>query len=270
MFPFDDVIMWCANRQAYHYLPSPVCGYTCYCKLQIRDLYHQYMMTSSNGNIFRVTGLLCGEFTCHRWIPLTKASDAGVWCYLWSPSQPNSWANNGDAGDLRHHRAHNEVILMMWKDTRMHHEVAQFRLLLAFHWQSYLMKEPISLRDTWLSVLFLKALYIGKFRVNHWLSSYHTICILPPHDDVIKWKHFPRYWPFVRGIHRSPVNSLHKGQWRGAFMFSLICAWIKLWAHNWEAGDLRRYRGHYDVIVMTKSSWDTVRKSELDWNMGII
>ena len=41
--------------------------------------------------------------------------------------------------------------------------------------------------------------------------------------DVIKWKHFPRYWPFVRGIHRSPVNSLHKGQWRGTLLFSLIC-----------------------------------------------
>ena len=39
------------------------------------------------------------------------------------------------------------------------------------------------------------------------------------HDDVIKWKHFPRYWPFVRGSHRSPVNSPHKGQWRGAVMF---------------------------------------------------
>ena len=46
------------------------------------------------------------------------------------------------------------------------------------------------------------------------------------HDDVIKWKHFPRYWPFVRGIHRSPVNSPHKGQWRGALMFTLICVWI--------------------------------------------
>ena len=45
------------------------------------------------------------------------------------------------------------------------------------------------------------------------------------HDDVIKWKHFPRYWPFVRRIHRSTVNSLHKGQWRGAMMFSLICDW---------------------------------------------
>ena len=43
------------------------------------------------------------------------------------------------------------------------------------------------------------------------------------HDDVIKWKHFPRYWPFVRGNHRSPVTSPHKGQWRGTLMFSLIC-----------------------------------------------
>ena len=44
------------------------------------------------------------------------------------------------------------------------------------------------------------------------------------HDDVIKCKHFPRYWPIVRGIHRLPVNSPHKGPWRGALMFSLICA----------------------------------------------
>ena len=70
------------------------------------------------------------------------------------------------------------------------------------------------------------------------------------HDDVIKWKHFPRSWPFVWGIHRSPVNSRNTGQWRGALMFSSICAWINNWANNREAGDLRRHRGHYDVIVM--------------------
>ena len=75
-------------------------------------------------------------------------------------------------------------------------------------------------------------------------------CYVSVHDDVIKWKHFPRYWPFVRGIHRSPVNSPHKGQWRGALMFSLICVWIKGWVNNREAGDLRRHRGHYDVSVM--------------------
>ena len=45
------------------------------------------MMTSSNGNIFRVTGHLCGEFTGPRWIPRTKASDAELWCFLWSVSE---------------------------------------------------------------------------------------------------------------------------------------------------------------------------------------
>ena len=70
------------------------------------------------------------------------------------------------------------------------------------------------------------------------------------HDDVIKWKLFPRYWPFVRGIHRSPVNSPHKGQWRRALMFSLFCARINGWVNNREAGDLRRHQAHCDVIVM--------------------
>ena len=75
------------------------------------------------------------------------------------------------------------------------------------------------------------------------------------HDDVIKWKHFPRYWPFVRRIHRSPVNSPHKGQWRGALIFSLICVWINGWVNNREVGDMRRYRAHYDVTVMTWIIW---------------
>ena len=60
------------------------------------------------------------------------------------------------------------------------------------------------------------------------------------HDDVTKWKHFPRYSPFVRGIHRSPVNSPHKCQWCKAFMFSLICAWTNGSVNNRDAGDLRR------------------------------
>ena len=47
------------------------------------------MMTSSNVNIFRVTGHLCREFTGHRWIPRTKASDAELWCFLWSAHHVN-------------------------------------------------------------------------------------------------------------------------------------------------------------------------------------
>ena len=76
------------------------------------------------------------------------------------------------------------------------------------------------------------------------------------HDDVIKWKHFPRYWPFVRGIHRSPVNSQHKGQWHGALIFTLILLWRNGGVNNREAGDLRRHRAHYGVIVMVSSQLD--------------
>ena len=66
---------------------------------------------------------------------------------------------------------------------------------------------------------------------------------------------FPRNWAFVRGLPRGP----HKGQWRRAYMFSLICVWINDWVNNREAGDLRLYRAHYDVIVMA-SAW------ELNWS----
>ena len=52
----------------------------------------------------------------------------------------------------------------------------------------------------------------GGKRLNVTMSSWYN-------DDVIKWKYSPPYLPFVRGIHRSPVNSPHKGQWRGALMF---------------------------------------------------
>ena len=63
----------------------------------------------------------------------------------------------------------------------------------------------------------------------------------------------------VQRIHRSPVNSPHKGQWRGALMFSLICVWINSWINNRDAGDFRRYRAHYDVIGMGKWLKDVSR-----------
>ena len=69
-------------------------------------------------------------------------------------------------------------------------------------------------------------------------GQYHQLIQVPSHADLIKWKHFPRYWPFVWG------------PWRGALMFSLICVWINDWVDNREAGDLRRYHAYYDVIVM--------------------
>ena len=85
------------------------------------------------------------------------------------------------------------------------------------------------------------------------------------HDDVNKWKHFSRYWSFVRWIHRSLVNSPDKGQWRGALMFSLICAWTNGWVNNRCAGDLRYHCAHYDVIVMSTQRLDNRRNISRPW-----
>ena len=90
-----------------------------------------------------------------------------------------------------------------------------------------------------------------------------SFCII--HDDIIKWKHFPRHWPFVRVIHR----------WRGALMFSLICPWTNGWANTRDAGDLRRHRPHYDLTVMfmrSAKSCPGVFHSQINyvWNLANI
>ena len=70
------------------------------------------------------------------------------------------------------------------------------------------------------------------------------------HDDVIKWIHFPCYWPFVRGYHWSQVNSPDKGQRRRAFMFSLTYGSTNGWVNNRDTGDLWRHRSHFCVTVI--------------------
>ena len=72
------------------------------------------------------------------------------------------------------------------------------------------------------------------------------------HDDVIKWQHFPQYWPFVRRVQRSSVDYPHKDQCRWGLMFSLIYAGANGRANNPDACDLRRHHAHYDVTVMCK------------------
>ena len=83
IFPFDDVIRQFHIRFdldyriiIWEYRAWPIF-------YVVINLLHNMMM-SSNGNIFRVTGPLWGEFTGHRSIPLTKASDAELWCFVWS------------------------------------------------------------------------------------------------------------------------------------------------------------------------------------------
>ena len=116
-------------------------------------------------------------------------------------------------------------------------------------WRHHDFKMIVSLKSS-IICYHLDSRYLWWCLIWGWLSNEACVMIWHCHDDVIKWKHFPRYWPFVPGIHRSPVNSLHKGQWGGALMFSLICTWINGSVNNREAGDLRRHRAHYDVMVM--------------------
>ena len=70
-----------------------------------KDAKNWSMMTSSNGNIFRVTGPLCGEFTGHRW---HRALMFSLICTCM-----NDWVNNCEAGDLRRHHAHYDVSVMV-------------------------------------------------------------------------------------------------------------------------------------------------------------
>ena len=81
-------------------------------------------------------------------------------------------------------------------------------------------------------------------------SSYCNVISLWSHDDVINWKHFPRYWPFCgeftghRWIPRTKASDAE------LWIFSLICLWTNNWANNGNACDLRPHRLRYDVTVM--------------------
>ena len=113
--------------------------------------------------------------------------------------------------------------------------------------------------------------YIGSALYMIWLSSRVTTrtsrCFTThgetqmSHDSATRtlsfvtwWRHqleiFSTFLVFVRGLHRSPMNSPHKGQWRGALVFSVICAWTNGWVNNREASDVRRHHAHYDVTVI--------------------
>ena len=86
-----------------------------------------------------------------------------------------------------------------------------------------------------------------RFPIFFTYSYFHTRLFhsRPSKPIVSWWRHQ------MVTFSASPVNSPHKGQWRGALMFSFICAWINGWVNNRGAGDLRRLRTHYDVLVMS-------------------
>ena len=112
-------------------------------------------------------------------------------------------------------------------------------------------------------VLFqLPRKHVPKSLISDESSRAWVLNLNSNHDNVIKWKHFPRYWPFVRGIHRSPVNSPHKGQWHGALMFTLICARINGCVNNREAGDLRCVSDIFKCFLLNENVWISIKMSQ--------
>ena len=102
-------------------------------------------------------------------------------------------------------------------------------------------------------VFWLSSTTLQPYLSRRWCQVVEIPGTVVFYDGVIQLKHFPRFWPFVRGIHRSPVDSPHKGQWRGALKSSLICAWTSDWVNNREPGDLRRHHVHYIATVTSAS-----------------
>ena len=105
-----------------------------------RSSLPELIVMTTNGNIFRVTGPLCGEFTGHRWIPRTKGQWRGALMFSLICAWTNSWANNGYAGDLRRYRAHYDVIIMngdliscrpkhndIWKTWQIHSDMSSVK-----------------------------------------------------------------------------------------------------------------------------------------------
>ena len=93
------------------------------------------------------------------------------------------------------------------------------------------------------------------------------------HIFITWWRHqmeiFSALLTLCEGIHWSPVDSPHKGQWLGALMFSLICTWTNSWAINPDAGDLRRQHNHYDVTVMNSVGHHTGSSNDLSLNLTV-
>ena len=197
---------------------------------------------------------------------------------VWSSVVCNSTFLDKTTGFQEYSRTHRQVITcqrkqhffqkpwvaIFWENSYTITAACYNRLQIPFY---YIAKGEYGKLSMFLNALWVLWEYLAKYtvarhliewRVNLWFRQYFNIAFFTLeecdkiHDDVIKWNHFPHYWPFVRGIHRLPANSPHKGQWRGALMFALICVRKNGWVNNREAGDLRRHRAHYDVTVMSK------------------
>ena len=137
-----------------------------------------------------------------------------------------------------------------------------YYMKLIIHSQTYVVW-PLKFGNGWIMSPYLLLTYDYLNMLG--LKSIHTVKCAPGNVITLSitinpwWRHqmetFSASWPIVLGIRRWPVNSPHKGQWRGALMFSLTCAWINGEVNNREAGDLRRHRAHHNVTAMRRTEY---------------
>ena len=188
--------------------------------------------SASWSSLFKMSNLNVQDQCCYCPAHLIKyAHGIAVFCFVVNIKR-NSMIPNINMQD---------VVLYMYNGTRVCQRYVR--------WSEWSGSSSGTMQNTQGNACFFKAAMANNFK-HVFFFFFFWLANIIQHDNVIKWKHFPRYWPFVRGIRRSPVNSPHKGQWCGALIFSLICTWINGWVNNHEAGDLRRHPVHYDVIVM--------------------
>ena len=164
-----------------------------------------------------------GEFPSQR--PVTRGFDFFLWSALWI----KGWGNDRDASYLRRLRAHYSSLWRHCNNADRERPLTN---------GMYRVPQTDQLAGVFTIIWAVVDDNVNGDDNVAGVKGNNDSCQL--HDNVIKWKHFPRYWPYVRGIHRSPVNSPHKSKWRGALVFYLICAWANGWVNNRDAGDLAR------------------------------
>ena len=124
-----------------------------------------------------------------------------------------------------------------------------------FPFDDVIMKINPSMHTVALSILQVDGSYQPETTINLFMYSksqlYYLLIMTSSSGNI-----FGVTGPLCREFTGHRWIPLHKGQRRGALIVSLICAWINGWVDNCEAGDLRRYIAHYDVIVMdSNATW---------------
>ena len=233
----NNVISWLKNQCIrYHWLEHAWLDIAWWCR-QMKTFSALLAFCAGNQPV-------PGEFPAQR--PVTRTLMFSLIC-----ARINGWVNNREAGDLRCHHAHYDVPGMDYCALKLPLKKLKNFLILS-HWgrvthiwvsklttidsdndlspghylnQCWNFVNPLgtNFSENLIEIYTFSSKKMAHFKMSS--GKWRPFCLgLKPkfefiaHDDVIKWEHFRRYWPFVRGIHRSSVNSRHKGQWREALM----------------------------------------------------